>query len=572
MINIYIGMDTTNNGQILAHDICKKSILRNLNAKNRNKVKIHSLIRSKLIEDGLYYRENDEKASTEFTYTRFLVPYLNNYKGIAVFCDSDFLWQCDIYEEFLPYVNEMLKEKLACMCVKHDYVETKSFKMDGLVQSHYPRKNWSSLIIFNCGHPEVMNLSVENVNTQEAKWLHRYEWCEDELIGELPKTYNYLVGIYDDIEEPKVIHYTNGGPWHYETRNCQFSENWHKYLSNKQGEILQKELERLKIEVGGQISPEGEQVPPSKPPFVKEGGLVPPSEPPFVEEEDEKIKEEIKEEVKREILKEEIKREIIKEEHKKKNIVVVNDEINVVTKFKFDKDEYEDFLEKELRNIEESSLDNQYFQLVNGVKKIYPRRKYYLMYYVLDNKHKFLNNGLWMEFGSGKADSLNILSKYTDKTIYGFMNMKNPNTKETIKGHPKVEKNVNIFMGEYVNKIDEFKKKYDGDIALLHIDCDTYEETIKVFDKLHDRIKDGCVIIFDELINYPGFEKEEMKAFYEYTQKYNISYEWVGTKNKVMYLSEYGKTKLKTFRQFRDAGYEQEVAVRIGGAKLPILS
>ena len=166
----------------------------------------------------MYYREVDPLASTEFTYSRFLVPYLNDYKGIAIFCDSDFLWQCDI-NDLLEYYNH----NNAVMCVQHDYKPKTDTKMDGVVQTTYPRKNWSSLMVFNCEHKDIKNLSVENINTKEAKYLHRMEWTDEG--GQIPMTYNWLEGDYPNDINPKVIHFTNGGPWH-ETWNGDYSEKW----------------------------------------------------------------------------------------------------------------------------------------------------------------------------------------------------------------------------------------------------------------------------------------------------------------------------------------------------------
>lgn len=245
-INIYIGFDSRNDGQQLAFDICKKSILKN--TKYQNKININSLILKELEKQG-FNRDFDKMAATEFTYTRFMVPYLNKYDGIAIFCDSDFLWECDIYEELVPYINKMLKQNASVCCVKHEYKEKKSLKMNNLQQFDYPRKNWSSLIIFNCSHEDCKNLTLENVNTQTPAWLHRFGWVKDENIIELPHTYNYLVEIYHDEENPKVIHYTNGGPWHYYYQKTEFYDKWLKYLDANQLKRLENEIERQKLEL-----------------------------------------------------------------------------------------------------------------------------------------------------------------------------------------------------------------------------------------------------------------------------------------------------------------------------------
>lgn len=240
-ITIYVGFDSRNDGQQLAFEICKKSILEN--TKHRDKLEIKALVLKEL-EDIGFKRSDDKLASTEFTYTRFLSPYLNNYEGVAIFCDSDFIWECDLYEELTPYIEEMIKGSKSVCCVKHKYEETNCTKMNNLVQTSYPRKNWSSLIIFNCSHDDCKNLSLENANTKSPAWLHRFSWaCDSSILG-LPKTYNYLVEIYRDEEYPKVIHYTNGGPWHYDYQKTEFYDRWLRYLDTDQKIRLEKELER----------------------------------------------------------------------------------------------------------------------------------------------------------------------------------------------------------------------------------------------------------------------------------------------------------------------------------------
>jgi lipopolysaccharide biosynthesis glycosyltransferase len=191
---------------------------------------INALKKQELEKFGIFKRK-DNTGSTEFTYTRFLAPYLNNYEGYAVFCDSDFLWNCDIIE-LLHYIK---KTEYAVMCVQHDYTicPTKK-KMDGQVQEHYPRKNWSSLMVFNCSHPSTKNLTVEAVNNQSPAWLHRMNWCKDEEIGNLPIEYNYLVGYYHKIPRPKAIHYTDGGPWYKDYKNVDYAEDWLNYLSDNE--------------------------------------------------------------------------------------------------------------------------------------------------------------------------------------------------------------------------------------------------------------------------------------------------------------------------------------------------
>jgi hypothetical protein len=217
MINIFIGYDSN---QKLSFDICKYSLKKHCS----QEIKIFPLMKDFLKNSDLYYRDDDKNASTEFAFTRFLVPYLCNYQGYALFCDSDFLWTSDVSELF-----QDLNPNVALKCVKHDYIPKSEFKMEGKKQTVYPRKNWSSMMVFNCAHPSCRNLTIEKVNTKSGAWLHRFEWCKDQEIQEVDPEFNCLVGYYD-IKQPKAIHFTDGGPWHHGYEKVEFSDLWRKYL------------------------------------------------------------------------------------------------------------------------------------------------------------------------------------------------------------------------------------------------------------------------------------------------------------------------------------------------------
>lgn len=225
-LNVFIGFDSSNFGQELAYEVCKRSIEKHNLEKN---VKIHKLVKKDLIKQGLFKRKNNDGA-TEFTYTRFFVPYLSNYQGYSIFCDSDFLWCCDIQELFEKYTHP---EK-ALACVMHDYKNCHGkTKMDGQVQEYYPRKNWSSLIVFNNEHPSTKKLTLDAVNNQTPKWLHRFEWASDEELIEIPKIYNYLVDYYDT-NIYKALHFTDGGPWHPGYENVSYRDLWLDYLEEEE--------------------------------------------------------------------------------------------------------------------------------------------------------------------------------------------------------------------------------------------------------------------------------------------------------------------------------------------------
>ena len=232
VFKVFIGFDSTNYGQELAFEVCKKSIL-----KHNPDVEVHKLVRKDLIDQGLFWRE-DNTGVTEFTYTRFLVPYLCNYEGHAIFCDSDFLWFEDVANVFNKYADP---EK-AVSCVKHKYTKCNANqKMDGRPQEYYPRKNWSSMMLFNCAHPSTKKLTPEAVSTQTPAWLHRMYWAADEEIGEVDKRYNYLVDYYHD-NDFGVLHYTDGGPWHPKYEKVEHGEKWLAYVSDAEKQRMVDEM------------------------------------------------------------------------------------------------------------------------------------------------------------------------------------------------------------------------------------------------------------------------------------------------------------------------------------------
>ncbi|EHI48752.1 LPS:glycosyltransferase [SAR116 cluster alpha proteobacterium HIMB100] len=221
-MRVFIGYDKRED---IAYQVCKYSI----KSRNQN-VDIRPLIQQELRDSGWYSRPIDKLASTEFTFTRFLVPELCDFKGWAVFMDCDMLLFSDISELF-----SLADDNYALMCVKHDYNPKATLKMDGQKQTIYPRKNWSSVMLFNCAHPSNRVLTRELVNKEDISgaYLHRFSWLKDEEIGELPCTWNWLVGHYQEPEDgkPDLVHYTEGGPWFENYRFCGYHEEWKAALS-----------------------------------------------------------------------------------------------------------------------------------------------------------------------------------------------------------------------------------------------------------------------------------------------------------------------------------------------------
>jgi len=230
-LNIYIGYDSKED---IAYRVCKYSILKRSNANlNITSLKLYELVTNKM-----YSRDIDPLASTEFTYSRFLVPALNKYRGWAIFCDCDF-----IFFEDVTKILENLDNSKAVYCVQHDYTPKEKHKMDGQKQTIYPRKNWSSFILFNCSHPSNKKLSIDLVNSETGSFLHQFKWLKDSEIGSLDERWNWLEGWTSNHnnKKPFAVHYTRGGPWFDEWQDVEFANEWiserDEYLKNKFTEV-----------------------------------------------------------------------------------------------------------------------------------------------------------------------------------------------------------------------------------------------------------------------------------------------------------------------------------------------
>ena len=219
MYNVYIGWDSK---EPIAYDVCKYSI----NRESSIDVNTIPLIQNELRERQLYWRDQDI-GSTEFTITRFLVPYLNGYSGIALFCDCDFLYVEDIKKLF-----DQFDPSKAIQVVKHEYDPVEDSKFLGNVQHKYPKKNWSSLMLFNCDHPGNKALTLDCVNQQPPSYLHQLKWLDHDDIGELSHEWNWLEGHYREPQDgsPKAIHYTRGGPWFEECAGVEYADDWNQAL------------------------------------------------------------------------------------------------------------------------------------------------------------------------------------------------------------------------------------------------------------------------------------------------------------------------------------------------------
>lgn len=219
-LKIYIGYDSR---ESIAYHVAKHSILKN----TKMKIDIVPIKQDDVRDQGIYWREEDKLASTEFTFTRYLIPHLNEYKGWALFIDCDFVALDDVQKLF-----DQRNNKYALMCAQHDYTPKPGVKMDGKQQTVYPRKNWSSMMLINCGHPENKKLDLNLINNPKTTgaYLHRFSWLDDSLIGKLSHEWNWLVGWYKEPEDgkPKFLHYTEGGPWFEKYADCEYCYEWYK--------------------------------------------------------------------------------------------------------------------------------------------------------------------------------------------------------------------------------------------------------------------------------------------------------------------------------------------------------
>lgn len=179
----------------------------------------------------LYDALDGRPFSTEFSFARFLVPVLQDYTGWALFCDCDFLWRADVAE-----LLALADEEKAVQVVQHTFCPAPGQKMDGVEQAPYERKNWSSLILWNCGHrahslrTDYRGIDLHKINTYPGFFLHTFQWLAIQEIGALPEEWNWLVGHSPSTLTPKAVHFTEGGPWFDAYRNVAYADEWREAL------------------------------------------------------------------------------------------------------------------------------------------------------------------------------------------------------------------------------------------------------------------------------------------------------------------------------------------------------
>ena len=185
------------------------------------------------------YKETHEDGSNEFIYSRFLVPYLMNFKGWAIYADGDMVCLEDIKKLW-----NLRDNKYAIQVVKHDYKTKIKNKYWGNKNENYPRKNWSSLILWNCEHKSHKVLTPDFIQKQKGAFLHRFNWIKDSEIGDINKEWNWLAMEYEEKQDINLIHYTIGTPCFEEYQNSSLASYWKtSFLSMLDGYFKKNRLE-----------------------------------------------------------------------------------------------------------------------------------------------------------------------------------------------------------------------------------------------------------------------------------------------------------------------------------------
>jgi hypothetical protein len=169
------------------------------------------------------FQRGKEDGSTEFSFSRFLTPYLCGYQGQAIFMDCDMLVRSDISE-----ILNCCDFQHDVFVVKHDYIPKEGKKFLGNTQHVYPKKNWSSVMVFNCFMPACKRLTPDVVSNESGKYLHQFEWSEESRVGSIPKEWNHLVGEYDPSDSAKIAHFTLGTPCFIGYEDQEFADEWQK--------------------------------------------------------------------------------------------------------------------------------------------------------------------------------------------------------------------------------------------------------------------------------------------------------------------------------------------------------
>lgn len=192
--------------------------------------KLYTRPTHRLANGQLFDAISEAPMSTGHAIGRFFVPYLCGYRGWALFTDGDVLFREDIARLF-----SVADERYAVMCVQHAPMPEAKEKKGGHVQLLYSRKNWSSVMLFNCAHPANEQLTIDLLNKWPGRDLHAFDWLEDEEIGELNPGWNYLVGVTQPMPDTvQLAHFTLGVPTVPGHERDPFADEW-RQVSQRAG-------------------------------------------------------------------------------------------------------------------------------------------------------------------------------------------------------------------------------------------------------------------------------------------------------------------------------------------------
>lgn len=233
-LDIFVGYDASEHE---AYKVCEWSLARHTNRPlhvyplKHRELRRHGLFDRPWRIDGPTGQMIDERdntpCSTEFSFTRFLVPAYAKYLDVpsqwVMFVDCDFLFTTNVEELF-----DLADDTKGLMVVQQAHDPIQERKMDYVMQTRYPRKNWSSLMLFNRANEFVRELTPMMVNTKPGAWLHQLKWIPDRLIGNLPVEWNWIEGVTPNTVKPKAIHYSAGGPWFPNCQEVAYAAEWKK--------------------------------------------------------------------------------------------------------------------------------------------------------------------------------------------------------------------------------------------------------------------------------------------------------------------------------------------------------
>jgi hypothetical protein len=216
-IRVFVGYDPR---EAVAYHVCCQSII----AKASRPVAIYPLALHLFAKE---YEESHKDGSNAFIYSRFLVPWLCSWQGSAIFLDGDMILRDDIADLWA-----LRRPDRGVQAVKHDYTTKYPTKYMGYPNEDYPRKNWSSVMLWNCGYFPNRVLTPDFVAGATGEFLHRFEWLKDSQIEALPPAWNHLTMEFTPDDMAKLLHFTIGIPAFAEYAQQEGADEWRGELDD----------------------------------------------------------------------------------------------------------------------------------------------------------------------------------------------------------------------------------------------------------------------------------------------------------------------------------------------------